>query len=92
MKKVILFGLMPLLLLAGCGPSEPSNREVAAGAREVLYKDLGLPRDVNVRPRVERIGNGRWHVEMDLWRYGQRRKLNATAIMDKNGDLHYYTD
>lgn len=92
MKKVILFGLMPLLLLVGCGPSEPSNREVAAGAREVLYNEFGCPRNVRIQSRAERIGNGRWHVEMDLWRYGQQRKLNATAIMDKNGDLHYYTD
>ena len=25
-------------------------------------------------------------------RNGVRRTLNATAVMDKNGDIHYYTD
>ena len=39
-----------------------------------------------------KIGDGRWAVTMEAERYGERHTLNATAVMDKNGDIHYYTD
>ena len=42
--------------------------------------------------KAKRIGNGRWAVRMVGERNGVRRTLNATAVMDKNGDIHYYTD
>ncbi len=42
--------------------------------------------------KAKRIGNGRWAVRMVGERNGVRRTLNATAVMDKNGDIHYYTE
>lgn len=99
MKRIMLMGLV--LALAGCGASEPSNRcgtsepsnkEIAQGMIQSFVRETGIPSS-NLKAKAKMIGNGRWAVSMEAERYnGERRTLNATAVMDKNGDIHYYTD
>ena len=99
MKRTMLMGLV--LALAGCGASEPSNRcgtsepsnkEVAQGMIQSFVRETGIPSS-NLKAKAKKIGNGRWAVSMEAERHnGERRTLNATAVMDKNGDIHYYTD
>ena len=50
------------------------------------------PDSLQLKAKARKIGNGRWTVTMEAERYGERHTLNATAVMDKNGDIHYYTD
>lgn len=90
MQKIMLLGLA--FVLAGCGASEPSNKEIAQGMMRSLVRETGvLP--ANLKAKAKKIGNGRWAVSVEAERYdGKRRTLNATAVMDKNGDVHYYTD
>lgn len=90
MKQIVLAGLV--LALAGCGASEPSNKEIAQGMMRSFVRETGV-QPPNLKAKAKKIGNGRWAVAMEVeWYDGQRRKLNATAVMDKNGDIHYYTD
>lgn len=89
MQRIILVGLA--LTLAGCGASEPSNKEIAQGMMRNFSHETGVS-SANLKAKARKIGNGRWAVTMEAERYGQRRTLNATAVMDKNGDVHYYTD
>jgi hypothetical protein len=77
MKYLKLFVLM--CILVGCGKSQPSEAEIARGIKTNFIRQNGA-------------SDGRWSVELTAERYGQRRTLNATAVMDKNGDIHYYTD
>ena len=79
-----------ILLLAGCG-GEPSNAEIARGMKESFMRETGADSS-NLDATARKIGNGRWAVRLTAERYGERRTLNATAVMDKNGDIHYYTD
>lgn len=75
--------------ICGCGPSEPSESEIANGMRRQFIMNTGAyPSSV----KAKKIGSGRWAVRMTAERYGERRSLDATAIMDKNGDIHYYTN
>lgn len=92
---VFMFVVMATLVvsLAGCGVSEPSNKEIAHGMMEMFIRETGAnPNSGQLKARAHKIGKGRWAVQMEAERYGERRTLNATAIMDKNGDIHYYTD
>ena len=90
MQRIMLMGLV--LALIGCGASEPSNKEIAQGMMESFVRDTGV-RPAKLKAKAKKIGDGRWAVTMEAERYdGGRRTLNATAVMDKNGDIHYYTD
>ena len=93
MKKImVVVGLVAGMLLGGCGASEPSNEEIAQGMMRSFVRETGV-QPSNLRAKAKKIGNGRWAVIMEAERYdGERRTLNATAVMDKNGDIHYYTD
>ncbi|MBQ4199098.1 MAG: hypothetical protein II649_04365 [Kiritimatiellae bacterium] len=89
MKRIMLAGLV--FVLAGCG-SGPSNKEIAQGMIRMFSRETGIS-SANLKARAKKIGNGRWTVAMEVERYdGQRRTLNATAVVDKNGGIHYYTD
>ena len=79
------------LAFAGCGPKEPSISEIERGMVNTFRQESGNYTDF-LDANAKRIGNGRWAVRMTAERYGERRVLNATAVMDKNGDIHYYTD
>ena len=77
----------------GCGSGEPSNKEIAQGMMRSFVRETGMnPHSGQLKAKAHKIGNGRWAVTMEAERYGERRTLNATAVMDKNGDIHYYTD
>lgn len=86
---VLLISALALGSVLGCGPSEPTESEIANGMRRQFIMNTGAyPSSV----RAKKIGSGRWAVRMTAERYGERRSLDATAIMDKNGDIHYYTN
>lgn len=81
------------VLLAGCGAGEPSNKEIAQGMMRSFVREAGgNPNPGQLKAKARKIGDGRWAVTMEAERYGERHTLNATAVMDKNGDIHYYTD
>ena len=91
MCRIVLAGLV--FALAGCGTSEPSNEEVARGMMEMWIRETGVSaKSVSLKAKAKKIGNGRWRVQMVGEKNGERRTLNATAVMDENGDIHYYTD
>ena len=93
MKKLIMalaMGAMTIVLV-GCGQSEPSTAEIERGMKESFIRKTGAF-SANRDAKAKKIGNGRWSVRLTAERNGQRRTLNATAVMDKNGDIHYYTD
>ena len=89
MQRIILVGLA--LALAGCGASEPSNKEIAQGMIRSFSHETGVS-SAKLKAKAKRIGNGRWSVTLMAERFGEERTLNATAVMDKNGNIHYYTD
>lgn len=89
-----LFGCMVVALCfanIGCGPSEPSNSEIATGMKRSFITETGAC-SANLNAKAKKIGEGRWAVKMTAEKDGYKRTLNATAVMDKNGDIHYYTD
>ena len=91
MRRIVLAGLV--FALAGCGTSEPSNEEVARGMMEMWIRETGVSaKSVSLKAKAKKIGNGHWTVQMVGKKNGERRTLNATAVMDENGDIHYYTD
>ena len=87
---IALFALTTLAFV-GCGQKEPSIAEIEQGMVETFRRESGNYSDF-LDAKAKRIGNGRWAVRMVGERNGVRRTLNATAVMDKNGDIHYYTD
>lgn len=90
MKELIVASL--LLALCGCGSNEPSISEIERGSERSFASQLGASSS-QVSARATRSGNGRWNVRITATRYdGAKRSINATAVMDKNGDIHYYTD
>lgn len=85
--------VLAVALLAGCGAGKPSNKEIAQGMMRSFARETGVnPNTGQLKAKARKIGNGRWAVTMEAERYGDRRTLNATAVMDKNGDIHYYTE
>ena len=71
--------------------STPSSSEVARGMDRTL-SDYGVP-SYRVNSRAESLGSGRWAVSSDIRMYdGSTRTIHSTAVMDRNGDLHYYTE
>ena len=90
MKKLIVASL--LFAIVGCGSSEPSISEIERGCERSFASQLGASAS-QVSARATKSGDGRWDVRITATRYdGARRSLNATAIMDKNGNIYYYTD
>ena len=89
MQRIMLVGLV--LAIAGCGANESSTEEIAQGMMRSFVRKTGI-QPANLRAKAKKIGNGRWAVSMEAERYGERRTLTATAGMDKNGGIHYYTD
>ena len=88
-----IFGSMVFVLCLvniGCGPSEPSNSEIAAGMKKSFIRETGAYSS-NLDAKAKKIGDGRWAVEMTVEKNGYKRALNATAVMDKHGDIHYHT-
>lgn len=89
-----LFGCTIVVLcfiIVGCGPSEPSNQEIAQGMMRSFVEETGAcPTDLSAK--AKKIGNGRWEVKLKAYRNGEQRTLDATAVMDRNGDVHFYTD
>jgi hypothetical protein len=94
MQKILL--IWSLVIIVGCGPSEPSNKGIADGMMSSFATETGIGDyrawQVKVKAKARKIGKGRWAVTMMMERSGESRTLNATAVMDKNGDIHYYTD
>lgn len=90
---VPLIALLSLMTLAfvGCGQREPTTAEIERGMVDTFRRETGNYTDF-LDAKAKRIGNGRWAIRMVGERNGVRRTLNATAVMDKNGDIHYYTD
>ena len=93
MKKLIMALSIAAMasVLVGCGQSEPSNADIERGMKESFIRKTGAF-SASLDVKAKKIGNGRWSVRLTAERNGQRRTLNATAVMDKNGDIHYYTD
>ena len=89
MRRIVLISLM--LSMVGCGLSEPSTAEIERGMKNSFMRRTGAY-SANIDASAKKIGNGRWYVRMTIEKDGFRRTLNATAVMDKNGDIHYYTD
>lgn len=90
MKKLLFISL--LAALCGCDSNEPSLSEIENGFRYSFSRDTGIP-ESRISARAKKLGSGRWAIKSTTTRYdGARRSLNATAIMDENGDIHYYTD
>ena len=89
MKKVLIIGAM--MVLVGCGQDEPSNAEIARGMKESFMRNSGAY-SANLDATARKIGNRRWAVRLTAEQFGEWRTLNATAVMDKKGDIHYYTD
>lgn len=98
MTKTLMFRIIAATIMAatlvGCGSSEPSNEEIARGFMRAFVSETGVtPSFGKIKAKAHKIGNGRWAVQMKAERYdGECRTLNATAVIDKNGAIHYYTD
>lgn len=87
---LIISAVLGLGTIIGCGSSEPSNSEIATGMKKSFIRETG-GYSSNLDAKARKIGEGRWAVEMTAEKDGYKRTLNATAVMDKNGDIHYYT-
>lgn len=90
-QKLLVFACL-VFLLFGCGQDEPSLSEVEKGCRESLSREMGIPQSA-ILTRAHKIGGGRWSVRVTLIRRdGQGRSMDAMAVLDEKGDVHYYSD
>lgn len=90
-RYIGIFFLILAFTLSGCGRREPSIGEIERGIRRNFIVQTGVaPNALDVK--VKRVGEGRWAVCLGVTQFGVHRTLNARAVMDKNGDIHYYTD
>lgn len=83
-----------LLGLGGCdsAPKEPSLDAVRNGCIRAFERDLGIPGSC-LSATASRRGSRRWALRVTVTRFdGARRSLNVTAVLDRNGALHYYTE
>ena len=87
--RYILIGLC--FSFFGCIRSEPSNAEIAQGMKTRFLCRTGAY-SANIDAKAKKIGKGRWAVLLTAERNGEWRSINATAVMDKNGNIHYYTE
>ena len=71
--------------------TEPSIREIEMGFKQAMFGNPYESRN-NLKVIVRRVSYGKWSIVCTAQRNGEQRILNATAVMDKNGDIHYYTD
>ena len=91
MQKLLVFACL-VVLLFGCGQDEPSLSDIENGCKESLSREMGIPPSA-ILTRAHKIGGGRWSVRVTLIRLdGQSRSMGATAVLDENGDVHYYSD
>lgn len=91
MQKLLVFACL-MVLLFGCGLDKPSLSDVENGCKEALSREMGIPQSA-ILTRAHKIGGGRWSVRVTLIRLdGRSRSMDATAVIDKNGDIHYYSD
>lgn len=72
-------------------PTEPSISEIERGFKEAMFGNPYESRN-NLKVIVRRISYGKWSILCTARRNGESRTLHATAIMDKNGDIHFYTE
>ena len=89
MRYLMMIGIVAAM--CDCGPSEPSLSEVERGMKESFIRQTGNFA-VRLTSHARKISDGRWSVWLTVEQNGSRRTLHATAVMDKNGDLHYYVD
>ena len=89
MRYLMMIGIVAAM--CGCGPREPSLSEVERGMKESFIRQTGNFA-VRLTSHARKISDGRWSVWLTVEQNGSRRTLHATAVMDKNGDLHYYVD
>lgn len=89
MRYLMMIGIVAAM--CGCGPSEPSLSEVERGMKESFIRQTGNFA-VRLTSHARKISDGRWSVWLTVEQNGSRRTLHATAVMDKNGGLHYYVD
>ncbi len=90
MRRLLAVGA--LLAMCGCGGGEPSVGEIERGFKRSFASQTGISAS-SMRVRARRLGHGRWAVRMTATRAdGMSRSLDATAVMDERGDIHYYTD
>lgn len=88
----LLLSISLVTLLCGCGGGEPSISEIEEGCRTAVNRETGISESC-ISARARKIGAGRWAVCYTLTRYdGKRRSSNVTAVVDENGDIHYYFD
>ncbi len=89
---IIAFLSLAALAFMGCGFKVPSTAVIERVVVNSIRRETGIYSG-SLDAKAEGIGNGRWDVRITGERYdGERRTLNATAVMDKNGDIHYYTE
>ena len=78
--------------IRGANIDDPSISEIEEGCRTAVNSETGIPKSC-ISARARKIGSGRWAVCYTLTRYdGERRSSNVTAVLDGNGDIHYYFD
>ena len=91
MHKLLLI-ISLVALLYGCGGDDPSISEIEEGCRTAVNRETGIPKSY-ISARARKIESGRWAVCYTLTRIdGKRRSSNVTAVLDENGDIHYYFD
>lgn len=56
-----------------------------SGMRRSIYA-------VRLTSHARKISDGRWSVWLTVEQNGISRTLHGTAVVDENGDLHYYMD
>lgn len=72
---------------------EPSLREIEQGMISSFAREVGVSSvNLDAHAWARKIGDRRWLVQLTAWVRGQCRALYATAVMDADGNIHYYTD
>ena len=98
MAKTSRFWIVAMTIVAvtltGCGSSEASNEKIVRGFMRAFVRETGItPRSGKMKAKACKMGKGRWAVQMKADCHdGEWRTLNATAVIDKNGVVHYYID
>ena len=89
---VLIVMAMSLIAIVGCEGSEPSNATIEREFRRSLARE-GFRWAEQSKVQVRKTGKGHWSIRPTARRWdGESRTLRATAVMDTNGNIHYYTD